>query len=165
MSAGATAAVRAPDLGHIHWRANVLNQCERVPMGGGTVLKVMDARFNELVCEQLQLMHGMKARRKRFPGCQPVSLMRQQLPFLLNGDYWISPKPDGTRYMLAMLQLHTQCDLPLADDAEEEKKDDVAANDPNAFLDRLLENKPQLDVVHQLVCFMDRACQVRGNTR
>jgi hypothetical protein len=118
-------------------------------------------------------MHGMKPRRKRFPGCQPVSLMRQQLPFLLDGEYWISPKPDGTRYMLAMLQLHTQCDLPLGEAQEvaeekkmQEEKDNgtmtAAANKDELFIARLLENKPQLDVVHQIVCFMDRACQVGG---
>jgi hypothetical protein len=90
------------------------------------------------------------------------------------GEYWVSPKPDGTRYMLAMLQLHTQCNLPLSEEekrAEEEKNkkneedekksgsgssmEDVQTD--TQFIESLLENKPQLDAIHPLVCFMDRA--------
>jgi hypothetical protein len=68
--------------------------------------KLIDDKLRDDVIRQIQQMWQLQVRSNRFPGPQPVSLMRDQIPMLLKKRYYVAEKTDGVRYLLAALIVH-----------------------------------------------------------
>ena len=88
-----------------------MDWCEYKPFERGDTLstwKLVDPVYQERILKQIRSWWNVSPESKYFPGPQPVSIERKDLPLLFSKDYWVCAKSDGLRFLLVFVQINNK---------------------------------------------------------
>lgn len=84
-----------------------MDWCEFKPFDNGDTLetwKLTDPVMQDRVLRQIRSWWDVSPHSSYFPGPQPVSIERKDLPALFEKDYWVCVKSDGLRFLLVFVR-------------------------------------------------------------